>query len=133
MIALTIAFAIVASYFDRKHRIIPNALVLFGLALGIAVALVRTFLNGDPSIVIFSMLTVFAVPFVIIFVERIARSEMFGGGDIKFLCSLGALIGPSVFLVFASALVIHYASGRVRQAFAPIVVIALLPLIVIGE
>jgi leader peptidase (prepilin peptidase)/N-methyltransferase len=90
----TILFCILitATFIDWKHRIIPNGLILFGVAVGLIFNLLGFgipfldglygFLLGGGSLLLVALLSLL-----------ILRKEGMGGGDIKFIGMIGLYLG----------------------------------------
>lgn len=109
-----VAALIVVSFIDLDVRIVPDAISLPGIAVGVVFSVVAKYLIGDPSEVIptpFSAVVgilagggfLFAVAWIY---ERLTGIDGMGGGDIKLLAMIGAFLGwPSIpFTIFLASL-----------------------------
>ena len=82
------------TFIDLEHRIIPDALSLGGLALG----LVTSPLDPDVSWIgsLFGAGLGFGLFYLLAWIyERLTHRQGLGGGDIKLLSMIGAFLGPS--------------------------------------
>jgi leader peptidase (prepilin peptidase)/N-methyltransferase len=89
---------IVISGIDLYHRIIPDVFSYSLLVIGIALSPLSSPLGADWKVrLLFSVIgaaTGFGILFLIGFVgEKIMKQEVMGGGDIKLLAGIGAVIG----------------------------------------
>jgi leader peptidase (prepilin peptidase)/N-methyltransferase len=109
-----VAALIVVTFIDLDVRIVPDAISLPGIAVGVVFSLVAKYLVGDASEVIPSPLSaltgilagggfLFAVAWIY---ERLTGVDGMGGGDIKLLAMIGAFLGwPSIpFTIFLASL-----------------------------
>jgi leader peptidase (prepilin peptidase)/N-methyltransferase len=104
---------IVIFFIDLRHRIIPDVVVLPGLALGFFFS----FFLKSPSVVN-SLIGIFVggVLFYLAAVlgELLFRKESMGGGDIKLAMMLGAFLGwQKIFLVFLISAVLGVMIGGI--------------------
>jgi leader peptidase (prepilin peptidase)/N-methyltransferase len=109
-----VAALIVISFIDLDVRIVPDAISLPGIVVGVLFSVVARYLISDPSELIppplsavIGMLAgggfLFAVAWIY---ERLTGIEGMGGGDIKLLAMIGAFLGwPSIpFTIFLASL-----------------------------
>lgn len=86
--AFLATFCLSASAFDLRSGKIPNALNLTGLLGGFLLSS----LSGSTKVILVSLggallgAAILIVPFLL---------RMVGGGDLKFLCAAGAIVGPA--------------------------------------
>lgn len=97
VIAVAILLTLLAMHSDYRHRIITNRLTLPAIALGI---FLNILVNGWSGL-LFSLLGLFVGIGLMIIPYTLGRM---GGGDVKFMGALGALLGGySVFNIFLYA------------------------------
>jgi prepilin peptidase CpaA len=82
---LAFTLFILVSYFDFKYKIIPNSVSIGFLAAGLTIAGI----NGMSSL--FTSLFASLVGFCILLLPYLLGAV--GGGDVKFLAAIGALLG----------------------------------------
>ncbi len=96
-----VAALIVVSFIDLDVRIVPDAISLPGIAIGVIISLIAKYWVDDPSEVIptpFSAVAgifagggfLFAVAWMY---QRLTGIDGMGGGDIKLLAMIGAFLG----------------------------------------
>lgn len=90
---LAVASTGVAAYTDIRTRRIPNALTLTSLGLGAACALLTQGVGGLLEHALLGALLTALVPYASF---RVSNGRAIGGGDVKLLAALGALLGPSL-------------------------------------
>lgn len=109
------ALVTLAGVWDWRARRIPNWLTVAGLLAGVA-------LNSPGSAA-----KGFGIA-LLVYVPLYALRAV-GGGDLKLMAAMGALVGPEVWLVLfvlqavlggVAALVLVIAKGRLRQTFSNI-------------
>ncbi len=126
---------LVQTMIDLEHEIIPDAITLPGIALGVAASLALPELQGESSRLAAlgqSALGVLAgggsLWLAGTIAERILKKEAMGGGDVKLLAMVGALLGwPGVlWTIFVSSLFgsvvglyLRVTAGRERIPFGP--------------
>lgn len=117
--ALLVTLILVAAAYDWKYRIIPNWLTLAGVIAGVALNTVATGLSG-----LWVAFTGAAFA-LLIYVPLYALRAM-GGGDVKLMAAVGALMGPflwwdifvyTALIGGAAALVTIFVGGRFRRTF----------------
>lgn len=112
-ISLFILMSMIALMVDIKRTILPDTLTLGG----IAVALVGALLNPERSLVdsaigLFTGGALLAIPSYLFYIVK--KVEGIGGGDIKMLAWVGALIGAkAVFNVLLVSCIIGTLSGLI--------------------
>jgi leader peptidase (prepilin peptidase)/N-methyltransferase len=97
---------IVVTYIDIDHKIIPDVITLPGIAIFFLCSFLLPLMDYKDSIL--GILSGGGCLFLVAWVyERIAKKEGMGGGDIKFLAMIGALIGWKgvLFTVFVASIV----------------------------
>ncbi len=128
--------AIVPSVFiDIEHRIIPDRLSLGLIVTGFVLALFDPMMTWFQSLV--GIVLGGGILFVVAWVYyKLTGREGLGGGDIKILAGLGALLGgyPVVLIMFMSSvigslygifMIIFFKKGRLTElAFGPFIGIA---------
>ena len=75
-----------AAFFDLRWRRIPNWFTYSALTLALFVAF---FLGGEQRLALHVMGIGVAIPFLVLF-----YIGLFGGGDVKLMAAVGALVGP---------------------------------------
>ncbi len=94
------------TYIDLDHRIIPDAITLPGIPIGFLIALALPAISYKESII--GILLGGGILYLIAFLYSILmKKEGMGGGDIKLLAMIGAVIGWKgvLFTVFVSSVV----------------------------
>lgn len=81
-------FAALVTYFDLRYRIVPNWLILGGLACGLALATV----SGLHALSVYG--PAFLLGFLLLLPAFCFR--MVGGGDVKSMAVVGLLAGPHI-------------------------------------
>jgi prepilin peptidase CpaA len=89
-LALACGITLAAAWFDAKTGRIPNLITLPVLPLGIFLGALTDGLWGLGYAVLGALLCL-AVPYGLF---RTSRGSAIGGGDVKLLTALGALLGP---------------------------------------
>jgi leader peptidase (prepilin peptidase)/N-methyltransferase len=110
-----VAALIVVSFIDVDIRIVPDAISLPGIAIGLLFSVLAKYFIRDPYELIPSPVSallgilagggsLFAVAWIY---ERLTGIDGMGGGDIKLLAMIGAFLGwPSIpFTIFLASLV----------------------------
>jgi leader peptidase (prepilin peptidase) / N-methyltransferase len=89
-----VALLVSIAFIDLKHRIIPDALSLGGLILGISTCMADSGIGFKSAV--FGAVLGFASFYLLAwaYIKRTGRSGL-GGGDIKLLSMIGAFLGPS--------------------------------------
>lgn len=90
--ALLTCILIVAAFIDMEHQIIPDGLVLIGCVAGLAFNLMGigiNFLDGLYGLIIGAG----SLLLVAVFSLFVFRKEGIGGGDIKFMATIGLYLG----------------------------------------
>ncbi len=126
---------LVQTMIDFEHEIIPDVITLPGIVLGLAASFALPELHGQSS-----RLAALGQSAIGVFVgggflwlagtiaERILKKEAMGGGDVKLLAMIGALLGwPGVvWTIFVSSLLgsvvgiyMRVTSGKERIPFGP--------------
>ena len=82
-----------AAIIDIKTRKIPNYIIIAGLAIGIAVNVIRAFVYCDFSIIISCLAGALAGGLPLIAVSLASHGGM-GMGDVKFMAMIGSFLGP---------------------------------------
>lgn len=93
ILALLVTALVIVSFIDLDHKIIPDAITLTGIPLGILTSLVIS-----PVSVWESVLGVILGGGLFFFIAVISSGGM-GGGDIKLMATLGAFIGWQSILI----------------------------------
>lgn len=106
----------VAAFQDLRTGLIPNRMVLGGVVIGLAISWTSAAVSGGgsslPSAIGLSLLglvLVGAVPLLLY------RAGGIGGGDVKLLAAVGAVLGPFVGLeaeLYAFSVTLLYAPAR---------------------
>lgn len=78
---------IIASVMDVRSRRIPNSLTYPAIVAGLGLAFMQ---GGTEQAVMHVLASCVAVPFAILF-----YLGLFGGGDVKLIAAIGALLGPA--------------------------------------
>lgn len=108
-----IAALLVITFIDLDHRIIPDAISLPGIPVGLAASLLAPVLNTappawiSPSESIIGILAGGGSLFLVAWgYQLLTRREGMGGGDIKLLAMIGAFIGWKgvLFTIFVASL-----------------------------
>lgn len=117
--ALLALVVITAALFDLRWRRVPNSLTLPGLLLGI---LLNTILYQREGL--WSSLEGLGLAFLIYFGLFLLRGM--GGGDVKLMAAVGAIVGPGnwlriffLTLIFGAvaAIILIFVKRRVRRTF----------------
>jgi leader peptidase (prepilin peptidase) / N-methyltransferase len=118
------SFSIIIFFIDLHHQIIPDKLSLPLLIIGLAFALAKS-----SDINIFPALAGAGAGFLFFYLLALAVShslnrEAMGGGDIKFIATIGAFLGVygvlfTIFIAAAIALSIVIISGKDRSREIP--------------
>ena len=104
-IILLLVIISVSAYTDIKENKIKNKYLLVSLILGLVISLLTSGMAGVKD----SILGII-VPFVLLFIFFVIR--MFGAGDIKLFCTIGAIMGLNfvinniMYTVFSTGIVI---------------------------
>ena len=98
--AILLLGALTAGLIDARHQVIPNALTLPGLALGLALSLAP----GRPSPA--EALLGLAVGGGLLALVALAYPEGMGGGDVKFMAMAGTFLGwaKALMAIFVASL-----------------------------
>ena len=94
------------AFIDLEHHIIPDQLSLGGLGLGLATCWAVPQLGWKSSV--FGALLGFSVFYALAWsYQKVRKVSGLGGGDIKFLATIGAFLGPAgvVATIFISSVV----------------------------
>ncbi|HWI54136.1 MAG TPA: prepilin peptidase [Desulfobacteria bacterium] len=110
--AILVSIMIVAAFIDITHKIIPNKLVLFGLAVGIPLGLFR--FDAGPIFI----LAGFAAGFIPMFLIAVISGGQMGFGDVKLAGVMGVFLGWKGVLV---AILLAFFAGAVYGLFLMIV------------
>lgn len=106
----------VAAVWDLRTGLIPNRLLFAGAAGGLLLSLVVAALSGDaPSLLRVAGLALAGALLVALVPLLLYRAGGLGGGDVKLLALVGALLGPSLGLeaeLYAFSLTLLYAPAR---------------------
>jgi prepilin peptidase CpaA len=78
---------VIASVMDVRNRRIPNGLTYPAIAAGLGLAFMQ---GGTEQGVMHALALCVALPFAILF-----YMGLFGGGDVKLIAAIGALLGPA--------------------------------------
>lgn len=93
------------AFIDLEHHIIPDELSLGGLVLGLATCWAAPQLGWKSSILgaLFGFSVFYALAWSY---QRVRKVDGLGGGDIKFLATIGAFLGPAgvVATIFVSSI-----------------------------
>lgn len=97
IIALVLIYLIVATISDIKTQEIPDSLNYSFIAIGLFIYLIKTITTGDSAYILASGLTLIAF---LIIGNLMYYTKQWGGGDLKLLMGLGALLPlyPSIIL-----------------------------------
>jgi len=115
--ALLVVLTLTAAAYDWKYRIVPNWLTLTGVIAGLAV---NTLLNGLTG----PWVAISGAGFALLVYLPLYALRAMGGGDVKLMAAVGALMGPfiwwgifvyTVLIGGAAALVAIIAGGRFRR------------------
>lgn len=117
LLAVIVLWVLVISIIDFKKRTIPNYLSLGGVLMAaLTLTLTGETANHEPvtsSLLGFVIALAFTIPGYM--------SRMLGGGDVKFLSAVGALLGFEVmlisFTVATSAIAVTWVLWRHSQRF----------------
>jgi len=111
-------YAFTISLIDYRHRIIPDELSLSLAAIGLFISPVNPLLSGGWPGIVESILSFLVGGGLLLLVawlgEKIFKKEALGGGDVKLVAALGAILGP--YGLFASLLIGSLAGGIVGLA-----------------
>lgn len=122
---LLVLLAVAAAVFDLRRRRVPNWLTASGAALGIVL---NASLFGTPGL--WFSLKGLGLAFLIYLPLYVLRTM--GGGDVKLMAAVGAIVGPmnwfrifvlTVFFGAAAAIFLMLAKGRVKRTLSNIGVI----------
>lgn len=121
--AITLAsLMIVAAFIDIEHKIIPNKLIIAGLAAGILLGLFR------PGAGMLFILKGFSAGFVPMFLIAVISRGQMGFGDVKLAGVMGVFLGwnavlAAVFLAFTAGavygIVLMVFCGKSRKTAVP--------------
>jgi leader peptidase (prepilin peptidase) / N-methyltransferase len=95
-------------WIDLHHMIIPDAITLNGMAVGIVAAILGFVPGVDCKLSLIGLVLGGAILYLpAVVYKRIRGVEGLGGGDIKLLAMMGAFTGPYgvVFILFVSSLI----------------------------
>ena len=109
----TLVLTCVAGIWDLRTGIIPNRLVLFGGVVGLALRFGVAAVSGDTLRALGS--TCVGMALVSLVPLLLYRAGGIGGGDVKLLAVVGALLGPYLGLeveLYAFAATLLYAPAR---------------------
>jgi leader peptidase (prepilin peptidase)/N-methyltransferase len=136
---------IVIFFIDLEHQIIPDAITLPGMLLGLAISFAPGGLGIVPSL-IGLVVGGGALYLIALLGDWLFKKESMGGGDIKMAAMLGAFLGwqKVLFIFVASAaigllvsVVLMLVSTRLRKTrvipFGPFIAVAALVAIVWGD
>ena len=140
---------LVVSVIDWKDQIIPDAISLPGIALGLAASLVLPGLQGAASWkdgLVQSLVGMLFGGGILYLIgsaaERILKKEAMGGGDVKLLAMIGAFIGWrgviwTIFIgSFAGSVIgvaLRVSKGQERVPFGPFLALAAVSYLFFGE
>lgn len=84
----------ILAYIDTKERIIPNHMIVVGLAFWAVLVLVDIFVGGTPwqSVLVYSLIGGVVCGGILLIVALIAKSAL-GMGDVKMFTVIGLLYG----------------------------------------
>jgi len=112
-IAAGFALAMVVLFFtDYDHQLLPDAITLSGLVVGLAVAWFNPFLRGEEWRAVWSALSGAAIGSGMLWgfgaiYGKLRGVEAMGLGDVKMMAMVGAFTGPAgvLFTIFGGSLV----------------------------
>jgi prepilin peptidase CpaA len=117
--ALLVVLTLIAAAYDWKTRRIPNWLTLTGVVVGLGTNAMLAGVSG-------AWLAVSGAGFALLIYLPLYALRALGGGDVKLMAAIGALVGPFVWwwiFVYTAliggviALVVIVTRGRFRRAF----------------
>jgi prepilin peptidase CpaA len=112
----TVLLTCAAAIWDLRTGIIPNRLVLIGALGGLALRLTVAAMSGSGADLLRALgLTLVGMALVSLVPLLLYRAGGIGGGDVKLLAVVGALLGPYVGLeveLYAFAVTLLYAPAR---------------------
>jgi len=117
--ALLVILILMAAAYDWKYRRIPNWLTLTGVVAGLAANTTLTGIGG-------AWLSASGIGFALLIYLPLYALRALGGGDVKLMAAIGALVGPfawwAIFVYTALiggviALVVIVSQGRLQRTF----------------
>lgn len=111
MLIIFVYALIVITFIDIDHKIIPNAISLPGIPLGLAAAYFAGYVTFKNALLGMTVGLVFLL-FIALFYFVVYKREGMGGGDIKLIAMIGAWLGvEAVGLTIFSASVVGSVVG----------------------